>query len=269
MHRHTGNLLTPLLTLALTACSAGHSEETPGVIDAQPADTTVVHSLTVEGSEYEFHLTTSPEGERVPSLVAHTPIHNGKDAVNALLEKYGSLTMLEIYLALSDGESPPHEGLVEHHAIETAAMGRADDAIIDASVDLESLADKSAADCESYVRTKMFHGGFFSSSAAWCGPGCSFAAKNFGVVSKHQMAVAVCNHSNVNETRTLYIDWGPSGSPNWQKYGGPYNTAPNVNAYFWYAYTNEPKNIMMQVTGNQTSPDLFAARAVGYTPVVR
>jgi hypothetical protein len=57
------------------------------------------------------------------------------DPINALFEHYGPLTMLETFYAVASVDLQPNELLVRSHSSETEALGRASDAVLEASLD--------------------------------------------------------------------------------------------------------------------------------------
>jgi hypothetical protein len=60
------------------------------------------------------------------------------------------LTSLEMFRAIAPEREPP-AALVEAHAAEVQRLGRADDAVLEAAIDLERPIEKSVSSCESFI----------------------------------------------------------------------------------------------------------------------
>lgn len=149
-----------------------------------------------------------------------------------LIEEYGNLTMLEMFLALAPGQVPDAR-LEAYHAVEAQLWGRDDDSIRAAPYDPEALIEKVTeqhyADCEAIANN--FVQGNTTSSAFYLDSNNAECTTPF-VTTAHSLAI--CN----NEP-SIWINGSNSGvyPLSAYTYWLDGNESPPWNqAYTWYLY---------------------------------
>jgi hypothetical protein len=141
----------PLAALAvLSGCSAATGGETAEANAATGSPLTVVDKLDVEGMHYSFVSTDQGLGMDIVG-----PATAGKPAVFRLMERYGELTTLEYYLALAPEGAAPDARLIAAHDLESQALGRADNAVLQVKLDPPDLVDKATVqNCRDWANTQ-------------------------------------------------------------------------------------------------------------------
>lgn len=139
-------LLIALNSALAVACGADEGDLVDIPENSSTAHKEVLHSFDVAGAHLEISSFTGADGKEVVMISEEGSAYR-QPIADSLLAEHKTLTSLEVYLALTQGESEIHEKLLAAHEMEAVAMGR-DAAVRRVNFDAEAAIQKvSTAAC--------------------------------------------------------------------------------------------------------------------------
>jgi hypothetical protein len=108
----------------------GSSQEAVAIPEQLPvAKNTTLNELEVGGDQITFIEVVPPGGQPEVGILTASSADRHLDVVGRLQAENGLLTSLELFYGLAGEVGVPHERLVQAHAAEAKALGRADDTL--------------------------------------------------------------------------------------------------------------------------------------------
>jgi hypothetical protein len=255
------NLYTAMVILSLSAACSGtggtdeYADGANGGSDSAKTEADAIGTATqgskivtldVEGAQHTFIDNGTSIGISVEANDAR-----GVPMVFRLLEEFGELTSLELYLAMAPQGASVDSRLIEAHKTESAVLGRADETVRNVTLSAPTTIEKgTVANCKSWATTKR--GGSTPTVISSSPTGNSTLSMAFGTANKNRVAAAICNIARSSSDSGLAATVESNPASVWGQVGSsgddnspfilPENTAtPNdLNSY---AYVEGPSAV--------------------------
>jgi hypothetical protein len=169
------------------------------------------HEFAVDGGATRYQVVAGPEGDVAMIAVMDAGVQVAPH--EALLQEYGDLTTLEVYLALAPADEPPNQLLIDAHAQEATANGREDLAVRQVAYQGGGVTEKGAEkDCKDYAASlvQKYPGGTIMNTTSW--PLTNNLTAQ-GPQTNLSQALAIC--SPWNGTTKARFGWAYEWSGGW------------------------------------------------------
>jgi hypothetical protein len=232
--------------VGLLSVACGSSGNSDSDLPSVNAELEVLHQFSADGNEYEF-LYGGPD-----EFLLSTEGPLTAPALPELADG-GPATLLETYLALAPKGETPHPKLVDYHLQEARVLGRPDNSVLQAKLNLDVPVEKSlesnltacktwasgrlpAADDGSWA--KATHGITFAGNQTWNSPSTTLPN-----------AAAACNIGGTGSFP--YLKYYKYASASQWTFAGSGTLSANSKAAITWGVTSNPKQTSV-VANNQT-----------------